>query len=37
MKEFLEMQTEDIEACSEIYMQAFPSNYYSRDKHSCLK
>ena len=37
MKEFLEMQTEDIEACSEIYMQAFPSNYYSRDKQPFVR
>lgn len=37
MKEFLEMQTEDIEACSEIYMQAFPSNYYNRDKQPFVR
>lgn len=37
MKEFLEMQTEDIEACGEIYMQAFPSNYYSRDKQPFVR
>lgn len=37
MKEFLEMQTEDIEDCGKIYMEAFPSEYYSGDKQQFVR
>ncbi len=37
MKEFIEMQTEDIEECGKIYMEAFPSEYYSGDKQPFVR
>ena len=37
MKEFLEMQAEDIEECGKIYMEAFPSEYYSGDKQPFVR